>query len=114
GTGKQVTVSGLSLGGADAGNYSLTQPVLNDGVIAPATLTVTATGVNKVYDAGTTATVILSDDRVLGDVLTLGYTASFSDKNVANGKSVSVSGISITGGVDAGNYTLGNTTAVTT
>jgi len=27
GTGKTVTVSGLALSGADAGNYSLTQPV---------------------------------------------------------------------------------------
>lgn len=114
GTGKTVTVSGLSLAGAGAGNYALTQPVLNDGVIAPATLTITATGVNKVYDANTTATVTLSDDRVPGDDLTLGYTANFTDKNVGIGKTVNISGISITGGADAGNYILGNITAETT
>lgn len=110
-TGKTVTVLGLDLTGVGASNYSLTQPILNDGAITQKTLTVTATGVNKIYDANTTATVTLGDNRVGGDVLTLGYTANFSDKNVANSKAVSVTGISITGGVDAGNYTLGNTTA---
>src|SRR5206468_2907613 len=37
-------------------------------------------------------------------------TATFADKNVANDKSVSVSGISITG-TDAGNYAANTTTA---
>ena len=68
---------------------------------------------NKVYDGTTAATVTLSDNRISGDVLTDSYTtASFSDKNVGTGKTVSVSGISISG-ADAGNYTF-NTTATTT
>ena len=55
----------------------------------------------------------LSDDRVSGDVFTDSYTsATFSDKNVGTGKTVSVSGISISG-TDAGNY-YANTTATTT
>ncbi|MFN3491469.1 MAG: YDG domain-containing protein [Anaerolineales bacterium] len=46
--------------------------------------------------------------------MTLSYTsASFADPNVGNGILVSVSGISISGGADAGNYVLGNTTAST-
>ena len=50
----------------------------------------------------------LSDDRVSGDSLTLSYTsASFSDKNAGTGKTVSVSGISVSG-TDSGNYTLSN------
>ena len=58
----------------------------------------TATGVNKVYDGTTTATVTLSDDRVCGDVLTDSYTApAFADKNVGTGKPVSVTAISISG-----------------
>src|SRR5262249_6547499 len=77
-------------------------------------LHVSATGVNKVYDGTTTASVTLSDDRVAGDSLTDSYTgASFSDKNVGTGKAVSVSGISISG-ADAGNYTLQNTSGSTT
>jgi len=116
-TGKQVTVSGLVLAGADAGNYSLTQPVLNDGVITERTLVVTANGTTKVYDSTLDATgiVTLSDDRVPGDVLTLTHTAAFADKNVGTVKPVSVTGITITGGTDAGNYTLNDvTTAATT
>ena len=73
----------------------------------------TATGVNKVFDGTTAATVILSDNRVSVDVFTDSYTAaSFSDPNIGFGKPVSVSGISLSG-LDAGNYTF-NTTASTT
>ena len=62
------------------------------------TLTVTATGINKLYDGNPTATVTLLDDRVSGDVLTASYaSASFIDKNVGTGKTVNVSGISISG-----------------
>src|SRR5262245_32185771 len=65
------------------------------------------------HDALPTSSVTLSDDRVAGDSLTLGYTAaSFADKNVGTGKTVSVSGISLSG-ADAANYTF-NTTASTT
>jgi hypothetical protein len=80
--------------------------------ITPASLTVSATGVNKVYDALASGSVIFTDNRIAGDVLTLSGTASFADKNVANAKALSVSGISLSG-VDAGNYTF-NTTAATT
>ena len=106
GTGKTVTVSGLTLDGTGASNYSLIQPVLNDGVINAKTLTVTATGVNKVYNANAIATVNLSDNRISGDILTLGYTANFADKNVGTNKPVSVS-ISSISGTDASNYVLG-------
>src|SRR2546426_268925 len=79
----------------------------------PRPLTVSGTGVNKVYDGTTNATVTLSDNRVAGDVLATTYIrASFADKNVASGKAVSVSGITISG-TDAGNYTV-NSTASTT
>lgn len=114
-TGKTVTVSGLTLGGDGAGNYLLTQPVLSDGVITKRTLAVTATGLNKVYDATTNATVTLSDNRVSDDILTLDYTAVFTaEKNVGNGKAISVTDITITGGADMGNYVLGNITTTAT
>ncbi len=112
GNSKAIT-STSTLGGAGAGNYTLTQPTLTARNITAKALTVTATGVNKVYDGGTTATVTLGDNRVSGDVLTTAYTAaSFADKVKATGKAVSVSGISISG-TDAGNYTF-NTTASAT
>ena len=113
GTGKTVTVSGITISGADAGNYTFNASATTTADITARALTVTATGVNKVYDGTTTATVTLSDNRVAGDVLADSYTtASFADKNVGTGKTVTVSGITISG-TDAGNYTF-NTTATTT
>lgn len=114
GTNKTVTVSGLSLSGADAGDYALNAPTATDlADITPIALLVTAHGVNKVYDHTTAATVTLSASPLSGDVVTLNYTsATFADKNVGAGKTVTVSGIT-TGGVDGGNY-LPNTTASTT
>ena len=85
-----------------------------DLVVGTRSLTVSATGVDKVYDGTTAATVTLSDDRVAGDALTISYaSALFADKNVGTGKLVTVTGIAITGAT-AGNYTLANTTASTT
>ena len=108
-----MTVSGLSLTGADAGNYTITDASGAAATITAKPITVTATGVNKVYDNTAVATVTLSDDRIAGDNITDSYTAaSFADKNVGNNKTVSVSGISISG-ADAGNYTLSSTIAST-
>jgi len=116
GTGKSVTTSGLALSGADAGNYQLSSTsTTTNADISLRTLAVTATGVNKAYDGTSSATVILSDDRVGGDDLTTNYTAaSFLDPNAGSGKTVNVKGISITGGADSGNYVLGNTITTTT
>jgi hypothetical protein len=110
GTAKTVTATGLSLSGADAGNYTVNSTATTTANISARALLVSATGVNKIYDGGTAATVNLTDDRVAGDVLTDAYTsAAFGDKNVGTGKPVSVAGISISG-ADAGNYAA-NTTA---
>jgi hypothetical protein len=113
GAGKPVSVTGISLSGTDAGNYSPNPTTTTAADITARQLTITATGVNKVYDNSTNATVNLSDNRVLGDALTIGYAApaTFADKNVGNGIAISVTGISVTGD-DAGNYTF-NTTAAT-
>src|SRR5258705_7179709 len=49
---------------------------------------------DRVQNGIATAAVTLSDDRVAGDLLSDSYAgASFSDKQVSNGKPVSVSGI---------------------
>ncbi len=90
-------------------NYTLSFTAANLA-ITPATLTVTASGVNKGYDGTTVAMVTLSDDRLAGDDLTLAYgTALFVDKNVGTDKPISVSAISLSG-TAAGNYTF-NTSA---
>ena len=115
GSGKAVSVTGISISGADAANYNL----LNNTASATADitqrdLTVTATGINKVYDGTTTATATLSTDALGGDNVTASCAgASFADKNAGSGKAVSVTGISISG-ADAANYNLLNTTASAT
>ena len=73
-------------------------------------LTVTATGMNKVYNGTDAAAVMLSDDRRSGDDLTITYgAATFNDRNVGSGKPIAVTGITVTGPA-AGNYTF-NTSA---
>src|SRR6185503_13094669 len=113
GNGKTVNVTGISISGTDSGNYNANTNASTTANITKAALTVTATGVNKVYDGTTNATVTLSDNRIAADVLTTSYTAaSFLDKNVGNGKTVNVTGIGISG-TDSGNYNA-NTNASTT
>ena len=114
GTGKAVTVTGINISGADAANYTVNTSANTTASVTRATLAVTATGVNKVYDRTAAASVTLADNRVTGDVLTLAYsTAAFVDKNVGTTKSVTVTGLSASG-TDAGNYTVIPTTTTTT
>ncbi|AKQ46904.1 hypothetical protein TH63_16720 [Rufibacter radiotolerans] len=113
-SGKTVTLIGASLTGVKSSNYSLSGVATTTATITEQTLLVTATGINKVYDGNTVTTVTLSDNRVAGDVLTTAYTsATFADANAGNGITVSVMGISITGGADAGNYILSSPTVAT-
>ena len=100
-------------GGLTSTNYAIS---FQSGLltIIQAMLTVTATGVDKFYDGTTAATVTLSDNRITGDILTVSFgSASFADANVGTAKTVTVSGIMISG-MDADNYSLQNTTAITT
>jgi len=117
-----VTVGGLTLSGADAGNYLLASSTIsaNIGVIDPATLTATATAfltgtVRKTYDGTATATLTPSNyglsGVVAGDVVTLNnpVTGSYSNKNVGTAKTVTVSGLALSG-ANAGNYILASST----
>ena len=115
GTGKTVTVTGLVLTGAPVANYVLSSGTAtgNVGTITQRALTISATALNKIYDGNTTATPTLSDDRVAGDVLTLGFgAANFADKDAANGKTVTVTGLTLSN-TDAGNYSFNTSTTTT-
>jgi trimeric autotransporter adhesin len=115
GTGKAVAVSGITLTGTDAGNYTLTSATATGTAsITVKSLTITATATDKVYDGNTTATASLTDNKISGDDLTVNKTgATFNNKNIGTGKTVTVSGITLTG-ADAGNYTLTTATAAGT
>ena len=112
GTGITVTVAGLTISGAQAGDYSLTQPTTT-GNITPALLSITGvTGVNKVYDGTNTATLNTGSAALggvfSGDTVTLiktGAQGSFATKNVGSNISVSISGFTL-GGAQAGNYSV--------
>lgn len=122
GTGKTVTISGIALGGNDAGNYKLS----SDSATATADITakaVTVSGItasNKVYDGNTSATIETSgaaiSDIVSGDNVTIDVakaTGTFEDKNVGTGKTVTITGIAL-GGADKDNYTLTSGSATAT
>src|SRR5207247_9504305 len=114
GTAKNVSVSGIAISGTDAANYTANTTTTATADITARALTVSATGVNKMYDGTTDATVTLSDDRVSGDSMSRTYgTAAFADKTVGTAKSVNVSGINISG-TDAPNYQLASSSATTT
>ncbi|MBX9883255.1 MAG: filamentous hemagglutinin N-terminal domain-containing protein [Sphingomonas sp.] len=107
GTGKTVTISGTTLTGADAGNYTLAVPATAFADILRAALTASVRVNNKTYDGNRNATgTVTLNGVVAGDqVATTGTSFTFSDKNAGTGKTVSVTGTALTG-ADAGNYTL--------
>ncbi len=111
GTNLGYSVSLVELSGADAGNYVLqggSSFTGQNGTITPRVLHVDYQGVDRAYNGGRVATVTVQDDRVAGDVLTVNRNASFADKNVGQGKLVTIDGVSLSG-ADAGNYTVGST-----
>ncbi len=110
GTDKAIGAGTVVLAGTDASNYVLIQPTGLTASITPRSLTVSATGIDKVYDGTTAATVDLLDNRIVGDELTITSTETFIDKNAGMGKFVGVSGITL-GGTDAGNYTVNSSTS---
>jgi sugar lactone lactonase YvrE len=115
GTGKVVTITGIGINGGSSLDYVLaTTTAATTASITPRPLTVTALGMDKVYDGTTAAGVALSDDRVSGDDLADHYgSADFVDANVGVSKTINVAGISMSG-ADSGNYSLQNTSATAT
>ncbi|MDR1866454.1 MAG: YDG domain-containing protein, partial [Bacteroidales bacterium] len=108
GTGKDVTTN-ITLTGAGATNYTLTQPAYITVDIAAKAVTITGlTAQNKEYD-GTTAAIATGGTLsgvISGDQVSISAgTAAFSDKTVNTGKTVTFSGYDITG-TDVGNYAL--------
>ncbi|HVW14736.1 MAG TPA: YDG domain-containing protein [Mucilaginibacter sp.] len=107
GTGIVITVSGYTLTGANAGNYTLSQPTGLTANITPKALTISgASASNKVYDGTTTAKIsgTLCSCVIGSDAVTLTLSGTFATKNVGTG--IAVTSTSTLSGADAGNYTL--------
>ncbi|NCZ71723.1 MAG: hypothetical protein EBY80_16535, partial [Actinobacteria bacterium] len=117
GTTKTVTVTGLTLSGTNAANYSVTDPTTNANITAK-TLTVTGiTATAKTYDASRTATVTANSPAFVGvesgDTVTINVasiTGLFDTKNIGTTKTVQIAGVT-KGGSDAGNYVITQPTA---
>ena len=116
GTGKTVTLTGATLTGTDAGNYTLTSVGTTTAEIATKVITGSFTAANKLYDGTSAATItgrslvgVVSGD----DVSLVGGAATFANAAVGLGKTVTGTGFSLSG-VDAANYSLASSTLTTT
>ena len=78
-------------------------------------MTPTVTAANKAYDGTVSATLTSCTltGVIGGDVVTCTGTAAFATASVGAGKTVTVSGLTLSGAA-AGNYALASTTATTT
>jgi filamentous hemagglutinin family protein len=105
GTGRTVTAS-LTLGGADAGNYTITGTATGSAVITPRAITASATADSRVYDGTTAATGRIALSGVIsGDTVTGTATYRFADANAGTARAVQVSGLALSG-ADAANYSV--------
>jgi len=111
-----VDVSGLTLTGSAAGNYTLSATgVTGSGTIGQATITVAgATGINKTYDTttalptgitGFTTSGIFGSDA--SNVAVSAANAAYAGAN-AGAQAIDVSGLTLSGSA-AGNYALSST-----
>src|SRR5439155_8906222 len=113
GTAKTVSVSSISITGADLANYAANTTATTTANITAKGLTVSGiTASNKVYDATTAATLNVGSAAlsgiVSGDVVTLNTgsaSGAFTSKTAGTAKTVTVSGLTLSG-ADAANYNL--------
>jgi len=107
GIGKAVTVSGFTLSGEDAGNYSVSDASNATADITAKAITVSGiTASGKVYDANRTADVDVTNASgwIAGDSFSVSATGLFDTKNVGTNKTVTLT--SSYSGDDKGNYTI--------
>ena len=110
-----MTVTGLSLTGAAAGNYMVNTTTTTTASITPTPLTAIVVIGSKVYDGTVAATItgqFLNGVIRFDDVSLTAGTAAFTDKNVGTDKVVTATDLALTG-TDADNYVV-NSTATTT
>ena len=114
-----VATAPMTLSDVDSGNYSLTQPTLTGAITAKEiTIGGSFTANNKVYDNSNAATILVNSLTLPGkvgadDISLFNLSLVFSDKLVANGKTVSIASVGLTG-TKAGNYSLSLSGAPTT
>ncbi len=116
---KDITLTG-SLTSSLGYTVALDNSVVGDYLINPKAITAIngITAVNKTYDGLTAASLNTGSASfagiINGDGLSVATaTGAFDNKNAGTGKTVNITGLSLSG-ADVGNYTLTDTTATTT
>ncbi len=106
GEAKPITVTGYTLAGTAAPNYTLTQPTGLTADITAKALTITGAAVTaKPFDGTTTATITGTLVGVIApDVVTLVGTGNF--ETAGPGSGIAVTSTSMLAGANAGNYSL--------
>jgi hypothetical protein len=122
GTNKSVTVTGFSLGGADALKYTLAQPTDVKAQIDPAPVTLAGMAATaRVYNGSADRSVVITGGTLSGvlagdsgavSLNQSGLSALYADGNVGTGKAVAITGLALSG-VKAGNYSVIQPTYVT-
>ena len=115
GNNKTVTLTGATLTGSAAGNYTLISVATTKANITKKTLTGSFAVANKEYNGNSAATV--TSRSVTGkigsdNVNHSGGNATFNNSSAGSGKTVTLIGASLTGSA-SGNYTLGSVTPTT-
>lgn len=113
--GKTVAASGFALAGADSTYYELVQPTLTADIRVREVAVSSAVIADKVFDGGVEAVItgISLDWKAPGDEVDVDHASAvavFADGAVGNGKTVTITGLKLTG-TDAGNYRLASSTA---
>ncbi|PHQ32232.1 YDG domain-containing protein [Rhodopirellula bahusiensis] len=91
---------GYAIGGYTNGTLTVNQKVISVPIVVD----------NKVYDGNTTAQMNATASGVVAnDLVTIGGSALFADKNVGTNKTVNITGLNLTG-TDSANYVLASTT----
>jgi hypothetical protein len=112
---RTVSITGLSLGGDDRANYTLSPTTASTtATITQKVLTPSFTASNKTYDGNNTAVIASATPIgvVPGETVEIeGGTATFDTKDVGNNKEVTASGFTLTSKPPsaANNYTLSAT-----
>ena len=106
GTGKSITVSGYTLAGANAGNYTVTQPTGITANITQASVTIAnALAQDKQFDGNTAATITGTvSGAIAPDVVTLVGTGTFA--SAAAGTGIAVTSTATLAGAAGINYKI--------
>jgi hypothetical protein len=114
GTSKTLTASGITLTGTKLSNYTWNTSASGTGTITARPITILPGAASKTYDGNTSVASLAStalNNVISSDLASLGLdgTGTYDTRHVGNSKSVSYTGLALTGSA-AGNYTW-NTTA---